>query len=70
MSEVVQKPWYKKFKVLVTLATIIAELIIVLLGEKLTPEYQTIMQYVFIFGIALLSGHTITDTANALKKDK
>ena len=64
----VKKPWYKKFKLMVTLATIIIEIAVAVLGEKLSPEYISLMQYIFAISIALITGHTVTDTLTAVKK--
>jgi len=62
-----EKPFYKKFKFLVAVGAILLEVLIATVGEKLPPE---IMQYVFALAIALISGHSITDAAAALKSSK
>ena len=63
-----KKPWYKKFKVLVAIATGLIEVIIAMLGEKITPEYISLMHYLAAVAIALISGHALTDAVSALKK--
>ena len=65
-----EKPWYKKFKLMTTLATVIIELAIAILGTKLTPVYLNLMIYVLAISIALLTGHTVTDVTSILSKSK
>jgi len=62
-----EKPFYKKFKFLVAVGAILLEVLIATVGEKLPPE---LMQYVLALAIALISGHTITDSVAAIGSKK
>ena len=67
-----KKKWYQKFKVMTALATIVLEIIILvvvqIMGKTITPEIMTIMKMVFGIGVALMTGHTITDSVAAIGK--
>ena len=71
---VTEKKWYRKFKVLTGLATILTDLIILICAEifakEVSPAVIQIMGYVFGMGIALITGHTITDSVAASSKSK
>jgi hypothetical protein len=58
------KPWYKKTKILVGLAT----LVMMVIGKFLPPDWMPVVQYAFILGIAIIGGHTLTDVAAMFKK--
>ena len=69
-----EKKWYKKFKVLTGMATLIIEAIILIvvqiIGKPISPEVLTFMKYVFAIGISIISGHALTDTVTAISKTK
>jgi hypothetical protein len=66
------KPWYKKFKVLCAIATLAIETIILItaqiMGAPLSPNMLMLMKYIFAFGIAVITGHTITDALSSINK--
>jgi len=68
-----EKPWYKKFKLLVGLGTIVLDAATILVSQLVAdPATKALvvkmLPLVTATGIALITGHTVTDTAAALRK--
>lgn len=59
-----EKPWYKRVKVLVGISTVVLAVI----GKFLGPEWTDIVKLIFTVGIAILAGHTVTDIAAMFKR--
>lgn len=59
------KPWYKRVKILVGLATIA----IAILGKFVGPEWTDVVQQVLVVAIAVIAGHTVTDVASMFRKE-
>jgi len=67
------KPWWKKFKLMVGIGTIVIDAVTILVSQLVTdPATKAIIikmvPVVTTMGITLITGHTITDTARELKK--
>ena len=68
-----EKKWYQKFKVIVGIATIVLDAVpIVLAIVSVDPGTQAAMMKlattITVVGVAIISGHSITDAATAIKK--
>ena len=61
------KPWYKKFKLMVWLVSIIINGL-TLFVRGLSPEVIAFISSVVIGAVALTTQHTITDTQTAISE--
>lgn len=73
-TEVKDKPFYKKFKVMTGLATLLVDAVIFICAsifmKEVSPVVIQFMTYVLATGIAIITGHSITDAASAIGKAK
>jgi len=61
-----EKPFYKKFKLMVWLGSLLINGLTILLGGKLSPGVIAIIGNVLIATIALTTQHTITDVKTSV----
>ena len=61
-----EKPWYKRLKLMTALGTVVLMAVTRLAG----PEWAEMTWYILIAGLAVVTGHTVTDVAAQLKKPK
>ncbi len=73
-TEVKDKPFYKKFKVMTALATLLIDAVIFIAasiyGKPLDPGVLKIITTVTALGISIITGHSMTDAASAIGKAK
>lgn len=68
-----EKPWYKKFKVITGIATVVLDTATILVSQYVADPATkaTILKMLPIIttvGVAIITGHTITESAVALRK--
>jgi hypothetical protein len=72
-EEVKNKPWYKKFKVVAGIATVVLDVATILISQFVSDPATSalimkLMVPVTAVGVSIITGHAITDAASALKK--